>query len=63
MKIKIYRKRSVPGGGYVIDDQPEIVFCDVSACAVEANYIYGYIGIAEPIRIQFDHINYSYFIS
>ena len=63
MKITIYRKRYIPGGGYMIDEQPENVFNDVSACMVGDKYIDGYIGLTEPIRIQFDHINYNYVIS
>lgn len=63
MKIEVYRKRYYPGGGYVIDDKPERVYSNVTACSIEHNCISGYIGLCEPINIVFDHINYNYIIS
>ena len=60
MTIEIYRKRNVFNSS-VIDDEPECVFCDVSAIEITNKAIYGNV-YGEQLTITLDHTNYHYVI-
>lgn len=60
MTIEIYRKRSV-FNGFVLDDEPESTFCNVSTVEIGKTAIYGTID-GEQLTIKLDHINYHYIV-
>ena len=60
MTIKIYHKRSV-FNGFVLDDNPECTFCNVSAVEIGKTAIFGTID-GEQLTIKLDRINYHYAI-
>ena len=60
MKIEIYRKRSFPNN-YIVDDEPETVFHNVSWVEITNQVIFGNIE-GEELTIIRDNSNYKYII-
>ena len=62
MRLEVYRKRQICGG-FVADDSPEIVFCNIAWFDICGNTISGNI-CGEELTVNMDTVNYKYmFIS